>query len=133
MAFYPKERLLQLGIRILITIVAIIIACIILKDKVEPLYIISVAYYFNMLISIAFSLAHFKESLSVKLFTIGLILFSLCDISIGLTFVVDIFNLTESNFVCKILNLPINYVNLFYPISQIVIACSFMVKDLTKK
>ena len=132
LAFYPKERLLQLGTRIIVTIVSIIVASIILKDRVEPLYIISVAYYFNMLISIAFSLIHFKEGLSVKLFAIGLILFSLCDISIGLTVVVDIFNLTESNFICKILNLPINYVNLFYPISQIVIACSFMEKDLKK-
>lgn len=129
---YPKERIAQILTRIIISIIAIILAFIILKDKVQTLFIISVVYYFNMLISIVFAFYHFKKDLAIKLLAIGLVLFSLCDISIGLTFLVDIFSLGQNNIICKILNLPINYVNIFYPISQIVIACSVMIKKLNK-
>ena len=129
LAYYPRERLIQLGVRFFSSIIAIILCFIVLKEKVQALFVISVVYYLNMILSIVFLGLHFREGLWIKILMIGLISFSLCDVSIGLGFVVDIFNLSNNNIICKILNFPINYVNVFYPLSQIIIAVGVMIKD----
>ncbi len=133
LAYYPKERLIQLFSRIIISVLVIIIACIILKSKVEFLFIISVVYYFNMLMSILFAFMHFKEDLSVKLLAIGLMLFACCDISIGFDFMIDIFALTKGNFIYDIMHSGVHFVNLFYPPSQVLLAISSGMVKTNKK
>lgn len=77
-----KVNIINLSIRIVGSILISIIASLVLKDAFDALSLVSSVYIFNELVNIVFSFFTFGEN---KLFSIGFVLFFVCDIFIGLS------------------------------------------------
>lgn len=105
----------------LILTAGIIVACVLLlKDKVDFLSIISVIYFANLFVNLVFAYAGGKKSLA---FAIGLTLFILCDIIIGLQVAAgDYLTISESSIVHKIIFADFNIAWAVYLPSQVIIA-----------
>ena len=84
-----KLKKLHLIIRIFSSFLGLIIPILILKDNLDLLSIASVICYINLLLNVIFSLINLKTDKLGILFSIGLILFSLCDLVVG------IYNITD--------------------------------------
>lgn len=70
-----------LFIRIGLTVIAEIITVVVLKDKTDPLALVSLAYYANLIMNAIQAFTQFRKN---KLLPIGFVLFILCDTVIGL-------------------------------------------------
>ncbi|MBP3581663.1 MAG: YwaF family protein [Clostridia bacterium] len=105
----------------LVLTAGIIVACVLLlKDKVDFLSIISVIYFANLFVNLVFAYAGGKKSLA---FAIGLTLFILCDIIIGLQVAAgDYLTISESSIVHKIIFADFNIAWAVYLPSQVIIA-----------
>lgn len=77
-----KRKKIHLFVRLALIAVIEIIAFAVLQDKIDFLSTISVFYFANLAMNIVFS---FLETKRYLLFSIGLILFILCDICVGLS------------------------------------------------
>lgn len=119
-----KEKFWHIFLRILLTVAVMIVLFAVLKGKTRALYAISLIYYAQMLISLGFAFRHFKRNTQTKLLAIGLLLFCLCDLSIGFDFLIDIFSLSNGNLIYKLMHLPVSFVNIFYPPSQALLCIS---------
>ncbi len=124
LASNKKEKHLQIFLRVLLTVAVLLVLFAVLKGKTRALHAISLVYYAQMLISLGFAFRHFKRNAQTKLLTIGLLLFCLCDLSIGFDFLIDIFSLSSGNFIYKVMHLPVSFVNIFYPPSQALLCIS---------
>ena len=129
-----RERIVNLAVRagasaIIATITAIVLA----GDKDLPLFLLSVVYYANLVVSIVFSFLHCKEGKHILVTAIGLLLFSLCDISIGFDFLIDIFSLGQGNFIYDFMHSGVSFVAIFYPPSQALLAFSSYFTRLENK
>jgi hypothetical protein len=124
-----REKRVQLILRLALSIVGGALVFIVLKSQAQALFVISVVYYVNLILSVIFSYMHFKGGKNQKLTAIGLSLFSLCDITIGFDFLIDIFSLGASSLIYKIVSLPINLVHFFYYPSQTLLAVSVLTKN----
>lgn len=117
-----SKSLLFLGLRIGLILAIECVTIIILKDKIDLLAIISVMYYALLIINIVESFMNFKED---KLFSIGLVLFIMCDTIIGLQTLDSMYiRLGEDNIIYKILYCGFNLSWLFYLPSQVLISLS---------
>ena len=117
-----SKSLLFLGLRIGLILIIECLTVIILKDKIDLLAIISVMYYALLIINIVESFMNFKED---KLFSIGLVLFIMCDTIIGLQTLDSMYiRLGEDNIIYKILYCGFNLSWLFYLPSQVLISLS---------
>ncbi len=119
-----REKKLQITLRAVFSVIGGAAVGIVLQEKAEALFVISVVYYVNLILSMVFAFMHFHKSLSAKLLAIGLLCFALCDISIGFDFLIDIFSLSEGNFIYFIAHLPVSFVTIFYPPSQALLCLS---------
>ena len=126
-----KGLIIQLAIRLIITALGIGLVYIVLSEGAEPLYVISVAYYVNMLYSAIISYIHFRDGTMQKFVAIGLTVFALCDIAVGFDFLISIFGLGPGNIIYELKNLPFNLSVLFYIPSQITLCLA--TKTKTKK
>lgn len=70
-----------LTIRLGLTAIAAVIACIILKEKTDALALVSVCYYANLIMNFVESCTQFRFR---KLLSVAFLLFILCDTVIGL-------------------------------------------------
>lgn len=123
-----KEKLIHIITRITTSILIIIITIIVLKEKTDFLSIISTFYYANLLINIIFA---FRKSNKSILFPIGLLLFSLCDLQIGIKILNDSYINVSNNIILEFLSdPPFNFAWLFYVPSQTLIALS-VINDKT--
>lgn len=118
-----KERICNVAVRLCGSALAALAVYIVLKEEAEPLFVISLVYYVNLLTNIVFAFLHFKKH---RLFAIGLLLFALCDALIGLSFVEDIFALPEGNFISQLWSLPVHLESMFYQPSQVFLALSVL-------
>ena len=117
-----KEKLIHIITRITTSILIIIITIIVLKEKTDFLSIISTFYYANLLINIIFA---FRKSNKSILFPIGLLLFSLCDLQIGIKILNDSYINVSNNIILEFLSdPPFNFAWFFYVPSQTLIALS---------
>lgn len=117
-----SKSLLFLGLRIGLILIIECLTFVILKDKIDLLAIISVMYYALLIINIVESFMNFKED---KLFSIGLVLFIMCDTIIGLQTLDSMYiRLGEDNIIYKILYCGFNLSWLFYLPSQVLISLS---------
>ena len=116
-----KERLVNVILRLGASAFGAALVFMVLGEKAEALFVISLIYYVNLLISVVFAFLHFKEN---NLLAIGLLLFSLCDLTIGLNELIDIFSLTSDHIVYKIVHVPIALESVFYHPSQILLSVS---------
>ncbi len=109
-------------IRIALTILAEIVVVIVLKDNTDALAMVSLAYYANLIISIAEGLSLIRIN---ALFPIGMILFLLCDTVIGLQAIANGYLPVESSSILwQIIYPGFNLAWLFYLPSQVLLALS---------
>ena len=117
------EKRLQVGIRVLLSVLGALITWLILREKTGALFIVSVVYYVNLLCSLVFAFIHFKLP-RAKFMAFGLLSFACCDLSIGLHFVADVFSLPKMHFIRRILRGKKSFVDIFYPPSQALLGAS---------
>ena len=112
----PAVRNLNAMIRVLIVIVMLAACFLILGDEADPLSIVSAVYYGNLVVNVIFAFALGKEE---RLFAIGLLLFAMCDLCIGLDMIFNSYidNASLDIFYGEYYNLPW----VFYQPSQILI------------
>jgi hypothetical protein len=120
-----RTRNLHVLVRTAVSVVAILIALIVLGERTDWLSIVSVLYYSWLVLNLLFSLAD-KE---LRLFSIGLFLFALCDLSIGLVEIADTyFGAEKGSLLYKIVNVDLNLAWIFYLPSQTIIPISLLFK-----
>ncbi len=114
------NQILNAVTRIVLTIGVIIVAIVVLKDKIDFLSIISIIYFANLLVNLVFAYAGGKKSIA---FAIGLTLFILYDVIIGLQFAYDNYlKINESSMIYKIIFADFNIAWALYLPSQVIIA-----------
>lgn len=121
-------RMANIGCRILLSAFAVIAVFLILGDSSDLLSIISVVYYANLCTNILF--AHRCEKGGIIL-TIGLILFALCDINVGLSALNNIYSggFPKGSFLYNILYSELNLIWIFYIPSQTLIPLTLIFLD----
>ena len=117
-----------LWIRLGLTAAAIAITVLVLKDKTDPLALVSICYYINLIFNIVVAFAQFQ---TYKLLSIGLIFFLLCDTVIGLQVAAGGYlPIAEGGALHNLIFAPFNLAWLFYLPSQVLIALSSTKKHL---
>lgn len=115
-------------IRIALIVVAEAITVAILRGNTDPLAVISICYYVNLIFNIILAFLQFKN---YRLFAIGLVFFLLCDTVIGLQVMSSGYlPIPDGSLLHRILYLPINLAWLFYLPSQVLISLSSRKKHL---
>ena len=115
-----KTRKIHVISRIFLIIAVLVVARIVLKEKTDYLSMISMFYFTNLILNLVFSFVTFRSN---KLLSIGLILFALCDIVVGLSSGANVYiPVKEGGIIYSIINAPINLAWLFYLPSQVIIA-----------
>ena len=114
-----KSKLI-LVIRLSLVILLELICYIVLKDNIDLLVIVSLAYYVMLFMNIIESLLNFKDN---KILPIGLTLFLLCDTVIGLQVMSDMFlKINESSFIYILIFSNFDLAWFFYLPSQVLIS-----------
>ena len=118
--FVREERrtvkIISLAVRGALMTGLVIVAFIVLGEGTDPLAIASVIYYGNLVISCAFAFLLGREE---RIFAIGLLLFAMCDIWIGLEVLFSSY--LDSNLMDFVYNANYNLPWVFYQPSQILI------------
>lgn len=115
-------------IRLGLIAIAEIITAAILKSNTDPLAVISICYYVNLIFNIVLAFAQFK---TYPLFAIGLVFFLLCDTVIGLQVMSGGYlPIPEGSLLHSIIFAPFNLAWLFYLPSQVLISLSSRKKHL---
>ena len=117
------EKWVQVGIRAALSMIGALITVLVLREKTQAVFVISVVYYVNLLCSVVFAFVHFKTP-RARYMAFGFLSFAFCDLSIGLHFLVDIFSLPPTHFIPKLLSADVSFVDLFYPPSQALLGAS---------
>ncbi len=117
-----RHRISHAIIHATISVLAVVITCIVLQDKVDYLSVISVVYFANLIINFILSCVHFRYN---WIFSIGLLLFLCCDIVVGLNCAIGVYiDIASTSILYKIAFAPFNLAWVFYLPSQVLIACS---------
>ena len=112
-----KVRVANALARVLLSLVLVIACYLVIGESTDALSIVSVVYYANLVANIIFAFTLGKEA---RLFAVGLVLFAMCDLCIGLDVLFDSY-LKSSDldiFYGRYFNLPW----VFYQPSQTLIA-----------
>ena len=120
----PKEQWLNVVLRLVCSVVGAVAVVAVLQENTQPLFVISLVYYVNLLVNIVFSFVHWKDGVEAKYMAVGLLCFSLCDLSIGLNFVINIFSLGPGSFLYGLKPIFNKFVGIFYPPSQALLCVS---------
>lgn len=124
-----KESTIHIIIRILVILTCIIATIIVLKDKTDCLSLISLFYYANLLVNTIFAFVYFNKN---KLFAIGLLCFTLCDLFIGFSILDQSYiSIKENSILYFLCNPGFNIAWLFYVPSQTLISLS-CIKSIRK-
>lgn len=116
-----KERKIHIIVRIIFSLFAVILTAIVLKENTNFLSLISLFYYANLIINVIFSFIQFKI---YPLFAIGLLLFSCCDVFVGLNMLEDFIFIPDGSIIHLINDIDLNMAWLFYVPSQTLLALS---------
>ena len=117
---HPGKVLLFIRLGLIAVAEAITVA--ILKDSTDPLAVISICYYVNLIFNIILAFLQFK---SYPALSIGLVLFLLCDTVIGLQVMSGGYlPIPEGSLLHNIIYAPFNLAWLFYLPSQVLISLS---------
>ena len=76
-----RARVAHLTARVSLTAIALLLTVLILRENADPLSLVSLFYYANLVMNLAVSFTQFKAA---PLFPIALLLFLMCDTVIGL-------------------------------------------------
>lgn len=123
-------KLVHLSVRLSATILAIIVTVFVLKDNLNALAIISVAYYLNLILNAVFAGINVKNE---PLLFVGLVLFALCDFFVGINFLENYISLDNASFINFLLSIPFNMAWLFYLPAQTILSLQIVNKKHAKK
>lgn len=116
------QRRIHLIVRGSAVLIALILTVVVLKGNTDALSLVSLFYYANLAINIAFAFAQFKKC---PVFAIGLLLFLFCDTVVGLNVMAsDYIPIDTGSFIYKLLNTDLNLAWIFYVPSQALIGIS---------
>ncbi len=120
-----KRRTANLCTRIVASALLVVITLFVLGENADSLAIISIVYYANLLTSMVFSPFDKRGG---KLLCLGLILFALCDINVGLWVLNDMYTggFPEGSFLHSLLYSGVDLVWIFYIPSQMLIPLSLL-------
>ena len=118
-------RIANIATRLGIMVIAVIVACAVMGKDTDYLSIISVIYYANLLSNAVF--AH-RSGPGGVLLTVGLILFAMCDINVGLSALESIYEggFEEGSILYRILYSNLNLIWIFYIPSQTLIPLTLL-------
>jgi len=118
----------NIAIRIILLGCAILLGWLVLKEKLDYVAIISLAYFSSLIHNVILAFVLFKKS---PMFAIGMLLFLLCDIVVGLNSAIGTYiSVPENSIWYQIAHAPFNLAWTFYLPSQTLLALS--IKDATK-
>lgn len=120
---YPWQ--IHLILRLVIICLGEVMALIVLKGTFDIVIFLTMMYFANLFLNMLFSIVHFKENWR---FAIGLLLFVLCDICVGLGELDSYLTITSNNVIYLIVNSPLDFVWLFYLPSQVFLSTSHFPK-----
>ena len=125
-----KYKGFHLVFRGFISLTALFLTAAVLGEKADPLSLVSLFYFANLLLNVIFSFADFKKN---RLFAVGLLLFLLCDICIGLSEMsAGYIPIKEGTLLYAVIHPGFNLAWLFYIPAQTLIALSLADKRLSK-
>jgi hypothetical protein len=121
-----KRRAANLITRLSLSVVLVAATFIVLGKNADPLAIVSIIYYANLLTSMIF--APFDKR-GGKLLFVGLLLFALCDVNVGLWALNDMYQgFPEGSILYNILHSGVDLVWIFYLPSQTIIPLTVLIK-----
>ena len=115
------QRLTHLIVKVLATIVSLVLTIVVLGDKTNALALIAVFYFSQLIVNIVYAFIQIKLSI---LLPIGLLLFMLCDIFVGLFVLGTIMPIPDGSIIHQINNIGVNLAWVFYVPSQTLLALS---------
>lgn len=128
---YKTEKRLRKAhiiLRISVILAALLATAVVLKDKTDPLSLVSLFYFANLGINMLWAFFDFKAS---RLFAVGLLLFLLCDVCIGLSVMSEAYiPVSEGSFIYHIIHPGFNLAWCFYIPAQVLIVLSLAEKRL---
>lgn len=106
-----------------VTVLAMVIAAMVLKEKTDALALVSICYYANLIMNIVAALTRFRLN---RMFAVALVLFILCDTVIGLQMAAGVYlPIPEGSVLHRIIFMDFHLSWFFYLPSQVLIAlCS---------
>lgn len=108
-----------LVVRIVLTVLIEGVTVLVLRDNTDPLAMVSMAYYVNLIWNLVCAFARFKRN---RLFAIGLIFFLLCDTVIGLQTAAGAYlPIGADSLLYRIIFMPFHLSWFFYLPSQVLI------------
>ena len=119
-----KSRLIHLSVRAAASLLLVVITLVVLGKSADALAIVSVIYYANLLTSMIFA----PKAKGGKLLSIGLLLFALCDINVGLAVLNDLYNggFPEGSFLHSLIHSGVDLAWIFYLPSQTIIPLTIL-------
>ena len=123
-----RSRRIHLSVRSATSLLLVAITLIVLGKNADALAIVSIIYYANLLTSMIFA----PKIKGGKLLCIGLALFALCDINVGLAVLNDLYagGFPEGSFLHNLIYSGVDLVWIFYLPSQTIIPLTIL---LTKQ
>lgn len=119
-----KWKIINIVARIIIIIIAELVAYLVVKEKLDLLSIVAMFYISNLLLNIILAFAEFKKS---PFLAIGLLLFLGCDIIVGLQVSIGTyFYVSTDSILYKIAFCPVNITWICYLPSQTLLALSIL-------
>ena len=123
---FTREKRLHLLLRVILSITVIVVTLLVLKENANALAVISTFYFTNLLLNIVYAFIQIKNA---PLFAIGLLLFSLCDVLIGLNVLDEFLPIPDGSLIQKINDVDINLAWVFYVPSQTLIATDISINE----
>ena len=117
------RRRVHLILRAVISIGAMLGAYIVLGEATDPVAVVSVFYYANLILNLVFSFISFKKA---PIMAIGFLCFLLCDTFIGLANIGPYLTFPEGSFIHKLLDPGFDPSWAFYVPSQALLAMSLL-------
>lgn len=124
------RRKVHLILRASLSLIIIIATCVVLGKQTDALSLISMFYYTNLVLNIAFALIDFKKS---WIFALGLVCFVICDTLIGFANIGPYINVENNQFIQKLLHPGFDIAWAFYVPSQMLLAISLLPSKLKKR
>ena len=115
--------------RIAACIIALLLTLIVLGKGADKVALISMFYFANLLLNIVFAFIRFRVQ---PLFAVGLALFALCDVFVGLSLIEGYLPVTEGSFLYRLAHPGFNLAWVFYVPSQTLLALSLLPIQIKK-
>ena len=124
-----KRQRVQIVCHAALSVAMVVITRLVLGKGCDPVAVVSMFYYANLILNIVFSFMRFKK---LYIFAIGLLLFAGCDTVIGLSLLKNFVSISQDSVIYKIIYPGFDLVWAFYIPSQVLIGMSLVPKKIKK-